>query len=183
MLREAAKCYQKGIESDLSKEKYSWISDKLHAQLIQVRGQLFEAHKSIEFYKNQIGESPEEPKNYCFLVQCYLQVDQIHEAKKVFQAGIKLFPVHALLTYFGGEIHARFGHIEEALMAWEKSATLDPQLVDGRFSRAFLLEREQRLDDCAQEWKNIIEFMNKYGLNDDLPRCELDRIEKQMRNN
>lgn len=178
LLREAARCYQKGLESELIKSDHSWISGKLHAQLINVRGQLSENYKSVEFYKKRLKQSPDDPQNYCFLAQCYLNADQVDEAKKVIKAGAKLFPDYATLAYYEGETESRLGHTEEALQAWEKSAMLDPQLIDGRFSRAFLLEREQRLEESAHEWTLIIEFMNKYNFNDDFPKRELRRIEQ-----
>ncbi|MGZ9583072.1 tetratricopeptide repeat protein [Paenibacillus marinisediminis] len=182
LMHEAAEYYQKGLESNLLNNNYSWISGKLHAQLIQARAQLLENHKSVEYYKNKLREFPDEPQMYYYLVQCYLNVDQIHEAKKVVETGMKLFPNHAMLNYYQGEIHSRHGNVEEALKAWEKSAILDAQLIDGRFSRAFLLEREQRFKECAQEWRLIVEFMDKYNFNKEFPINELKRIEKLLGN-
>jgi tetratricopeptide (TPR) repeat protein len=182
LLRQAAKCYQQGLESPQSQAQgsYAWIADKLHVQLIRVRGQLFENSTSIEFYKQQLHDSPDDPRFYCFLARCYLNVDQTYEAGQVIEAGKKLFPGHAMLAYYDGEVQSRLGEVDAALQSWEKSAVLDPQLIDGRFSRAYLLERERRLQECAQEWRLIAGFMTKFNLNDDFPKRELKRIEKQL---
>ncbi|UVI33764.1 tetratricopeptide repeat protein [Paenibacillus spongiae] len=180
MLREAAGCYQSGLESPLIQQQYAWMSGKLHAQLISVRRQLSENHQSIAFYKKLLTESPDDPEVYCFLIQCYLNADQVHEAGKVADAGLKLFPQYGTLMYYLGEVAARGGQTEEALRAWEQSALLDQQLIDGRFSRAFLFEREQRLAEAAEEWRCIVAFMGKYGFNDDFPSRELKRIEQAL---
>ncbi|GIN59972.1 hypothetical protein J8TS2_42910 [Lederbergia ruris] len=177
-LEEAASSYQKGLESKLLSTKYSWISSKLHAQHIRVRAQLFENHKSVEYYKGQLKKAPKDPRNYCYLAQCYLKSDQISEAKKVIDAGLKLFSTYAELHYYNGEIQSRLGLHEEALHSWEKSVQLDSQFIDGRFSRAFLFTREKRYLEAAQEWRLIIHFMNEYGFNDDYPKHELQSIEK-----
>ncbi len=179
-LRKAAECYEKGLESEMIKRDYDWVSGKLHAQLIHVRAQLLEINKSIEFYKEQLRKTPDEPKIYCYLAQCYLKADQIHEAEKVVKAGLKLFPTHAMLVYNDGEVHSRNGRTEEALQAWERSAQLDPLLIDGRFMKAYLLEREKRLEEAAREWGKIVEFMEQHDFRDDFPLRELERIENMM---
>lgn len=180
-LREAAKCYQNGLESELLTKEYPWIKGKLNAQLIRVRAQLFENRKTIAFYKRELSKYPDAPETYGYLAQCYLQVDQVDEAKKAVEAGLKIFPKQAMLHYYQGEIFSRRGKVEQALEAWEHSAVLDPQLIDGRFSRAFLFEREQRLEEAVKEWKVIVEFMDKYNFHAEFPKKELKRIETLLR--
>lgn len=179
LLREAAECYKKGVNALADQPEFAWISGKLQAQLIKVRNQLSENHISINDYKQRLSESPDDPSSYCFLIQCYLNMHQLSEAKKVVEAGIKLFPDNAMMNYYEGEIRSRLGHIEEALQAWAKSAELDPQLIDGRFSRAFLLEREQRYAEAADEWEQIVAFMERYNLGDEYPRQEQRRLRER----
>ena len=135
-----------------------------------------ENHQSIQFYKERLKQVPHEPENYVYLIQCYLKSDQVSEAGKVIAAGLNLFPEHALLHYFNGEALSRQGKPEEALQAWEKSAELDPKLIDGRFSRAYLFERAKRYLEAAQEWRLIIAFMQKYEFQDEFPKRDLCRI-------
>lgn len=170
---------QNGLNALAVQPEFSWINVKLHAQLIQVRSQLSENHVSIDDYKKLLSESPDDPRLYCYLIQCYLKVDQLVEAKKVIEAGIKLFPDNAMMNYYQGEIQSRLGQIEEALQAWAKSAELDPQLIDGRFSRAFLLERELRFDEAADEWDRIVAFMERYDFGDEYPRQEQRRLKER----
>jgi hypothetical protein len=69
---------------------------------------------------------------------------------------------------------------KEVLQAWERSASLDPRLIDGRFSRAFLLEREHRLEEAVTEWGRIADFMERYGFHEDVAKRELERIGKLL---
>lgn len=176
MLRQAAKCYETGLDSGALTGKYGWIAGKLHAQLIHVRGRLAEHRLSIDYYKKRLSESPNDPGTYGYLTRSYLAAHQAHEALLVVQSGMKLFPSHALLSYYEGEALARLGRGDEALLAWERSAQLDPQLIDGRFSRAFLLEREQRLDEAIAEWERIAEFMAEYEFDVEVPKREIERL-------
>lgn len=180
MLRQAAQSYEAALRSDSVKGDYSWIGGKLNAQLIKVRGQLSENRKSIDYYKKQLSLCPDDPRLYCYLTQCYLTVDQIPEAQQVVEAGLKLFPDYALLVYYAGETHSRLGHTEKALQEWERSASLDPQLIDGRFSRAFLLEREHRLEEAVTEWRRIADFMERHGFHEDVAKREIERIGKRL---
>jgi len=181
LLRKAAGCYEAGLNGGAIKGDYGWIAGKLHAQLIKVRGQLSENRKSIDFYKKRLGESPNEADSYRYLAKCYLTADQTQEAQLVLQAGLKLFPTDAMLHYYKGETLARLGQIGEALEAWERSAQLDSQLIDGRFSRAFALEREQRLVEAIAEWERIADFMDLYELDSEVPRREIERLKQKMR--
>jgi tetratricopeptide (TPR) repeat protein len=180
LLREAAACYEKGLASGLIDQGYAWLKGKLNAQLIRAQAHLLENMKSVEYYKQELSKRPDDPDVYCYLVQCYLHVDQAAEAQKVVEAGLKLFPRHAILHYYQGEICARMGRVEEALQSWERSANFDPQFIDGRFSRAFLFEREQRLEEAAEEWKKIIVFLDQHNFNADYPKQELVRIQQQL---
>ena len=180
MLQKAAKCFEDGLNSKRLDEEFAWIADKLNYQLISVRSSLDEIGKTIQFYKKKLLESPDNPQLYCFLTKCYLHAGQVSEAEKTVKAGLKLFPDHAALVYYEGEVLSRQGFAEEALQAWERSAVLNPQLIDGRFSKAFLLEREQRLEEALAEWKRIAVFLERYGFDDQYPQGEIRRLEQAI---
>lgn len=179
LLRKAAECYETGLNGSPVKGDYSWIAGKLHEQLIKVRGQLSENRKSIDFYKKRLDEFPNEADSYRYLAKCYLTANQPREAQLVLLAGLKLFPTDAMLHYYQGETLARLGQIEEALLAWERSAQLDSQLIDGRFSRALVLERENRLAEAIAEWERIADFMDRYEFDAEVPRREIERLKSK----
>ncbi|RKN66136.1 tetratricopeptide repeat protein [Paenibacillus ginsengarvi] len=181
LLRQATAYYEAGLGSELLQGTHSWIEGKLHAQLISVRAQLDENRKSIAFYKQRLSERPDHPDAYAQLTHCYLKVDQVREAHAVVQAGLRLFPQIGTLRYYEGEALARLGRLEEALEAWERSAQLDGQLIDGRFSRAFAFEREKRLPEAIAEWTRIAEFMARYGFEEAVPQREIARLEQLLR--
>ncbi|WP_193726927.1 tetratricopeptide repeat protein [Paenibacillus guangzhouensis] len=177
LLREANACYRKGLESPSIQQNYAWMQGKLNAQLIRTHAQLLQHQESIAYYKKQLAATPHNPDHYSNLIQCYLQADQTQEAHQVMSAGLKLFASHPMITYYAGEIYARLGSSEKALAAWERSCVLDPQFIDGRYSRAFLFEREHRLEEAAEEWRHIIAFLDQYNFHQDEPQRELQRIE------
>ncbi|MCY9589912.1 hypothetical protein PC41400_17020 [Paenibacillus chitinolyticus] len=70
-----------------------------------------------------------------------------------------------------------------ALNSWEKAIQLDPEWLDSRLARASLLERDQRLQEAAQEWRLVIQWLKNRGFFTDRPNAELQRIEKKINNN
>ncbi len=90
-----------------------------------------------------MAASPDDPQMYCYLFHCYLHADQINEAKKVVEAGLKISPNHGTLNYCAGLVHSRQGDTKTAMERYERAILLEPELIDARFSRAFLLEQEE----------------------------------------
>lgn len=178
LLQKAANYFTEGIKNHSVPN--SSIEHKLNYQLIQVRAQLFQNNQSVEFYKQRLSERPDDPQMYCYLFQCYSHADQIQEMKKVLDAGLNLFPDHGLLNYLAGTVLAREGNVEKALNSWEKAIQLDPEWLDSRLSRASLLESDQRLQEAAQEWCLIIEWLQNRGFFTDGPKAELQRIEEKL---
>jgi tetratricopeptide (TPR) repeat protein len=179
LLRKAAEQYERALKSP-QLAAYDWLENKLHGDLIYTRAHLMENHKSIEFYKEKVKEDPTNPRSYTRLITCYQNADQNKEASLIVDTAIKLFPKDSAVHYFLGEVLSRQGKVEEALAAWERSIELDSTIIDGRFSRAFLLKREGRLQEAAEEWRKIILFLNEYEFNTDWPMQELDKLEAEM---
>lgn len=179
LLRKAAEQHERALQSP-QLAAYDWLENKLHGDLIQARAHLLENHKSIEFYKKRLEADPTNPMNYSFLIICYQHADQNKEAALIVETALKLFPNDSSLQYFLGEVLSRQGKVEEALAAWERSNELDNTKIDGRFSRAFLLKREGRLQEAAEEWRKIILFLNEYEFNADWPKQELDKLEAEI---
>lgn len=180
LMRKSAEQYEKALHSPRL-PTYDWLEGLLHGNLIHARAQLLENHKSIEFYKKRLQSDPTDPRSYSFLINCYLKSDQTQEAKLTAETALKLFPNEAVLHYYSGEVLSRQGKVEEALEAWELSNELDANIIDGRFSRAFLLKREGRLQEAADEWGKIIMFLNLHDFNDVWPKQELEKLEAEIR--
>ncbi len=180
LLRKSAEQYEKALHSP-QLATYNWLEGMLHGNLIHVRAGLLENRKSIEFYKKRLQTDPADPKSYSFLINCYLKADQTKEAHLTAETALKLFPNKAVLHYYSGEVLARQGKVKEALEAWELSNELDANLIDGRFSRAFLLKREGRLGEAKEEWKKIILFLKEHDFDDVRPKEELEKLEAEIR--
>jgi tetratricopeptide (TPR) repeat protein len=179
LLRKSAEQLEKALQSP-QLPNYHWLEGLLHGNLIHARAHLMENRKSIEFYKKRLQADPADPKGYSYLINCYLKADQTKEAHLTAETALKLFPDEAVLHYYSGEVLSRQGKVEEALEAWQLSNEMDPNIIDGRFSRAFMLKREGRLQEAAEEWKKIILFLNRHDFDDIQPKQELAKLEAEI---
>jgi cytochrome c-type biogenesis protein CcmH/NrfG len=64
------------------------------------------------------------------------------------------------------------------LADWRLALELEPEDIGALYSSAFLLEREGRLDDAANAWREIVEWHEARGhrLQAEWPRRELERL-------
>ena len=102
-----------------------------------------------------------------------------HDARAgVIAAGLELAPGDAGLTEERGELKARQGDPDGALADWRGAHELDPENFAPFYSSAFLLEREGRLAEAAQAWRQIVDYATGQGweLTAIWPRQELQRV-------
>jgi hypothetical protein len=77
-----------------------------------------------------------------------------------------------------GEAKAGRGDAEGTLADWRLALEFDPEDIGALYSSAFLLEREDRLEDSAAAWQAIIDWNDarKQTLETEWPKQELERL-------
>ena len=82
------------------------------------------------------------------------------------------------LTWDRGEVKAHRGDPGGALADWRRAHELDPENFAPVYASAFLLEREGRLAEAAEAWRQIVDFATERGweLTAAWPRQELQRV-------
>jgi tetratricopeptide (TPR) repeat protein len=170
-LRSARRCYERAVVADPG-----W--EKSRQQLIWVSAALSETSQAIDFHKARLADAPEDLREYRYLAQAYTLAHQYDEAQRVLDAGLQLAPQDAQLLYQQGEILAAIGRPEDALATWQQVYELDAELIDPHYSAAFLLEREDRLAEAAEEWRFIVDWLEarNYVEQAEWPKRELERL-------
>jgi tetratricopeptide (TPR) repeat protein len=113
-----------------------------------------------------------------FLATAYVKAHAYGRALEVVESGLELGSDDAMLVALRGEAKAGLGDAEGALADWRLALKLDPEDIGALHSSAFLLEREERLEEAAEAWRAIIAWNESRGylLQTEWPRQELERL-------
>lgn len=174
-LRAAISSYQRAIERDPD-----WAKPRL--QLIWVSAALLQTDTAIAVYKERLAAAPEDVREYRYLAAAYLVAHEYEQAEQVVGAGLRLAPDDAWLVEQRGDVRAATGRPDQALADWRRALALDPEKIDPRYSTAFLLERERRLAEAAEEWHHIVRWLDErgYAAQAEWPRRELARLTAKL---
>jgi len=174
-IRAAVACYERAIDTDPGYEK-------ARNQLIWARAALFETDEAITLYKRRLVDRPEDVAEYRFLAGAFLVARDYEEAGKVVAAGLALAPDDPRLVEQEGDVFAATGRPADALERWRRAAELDPGNASPLYSTAFLLEREERLEEAAAAWRSLIAWLRErgYDVQTEWPERELARVEARL---
>ena len=174
-VRQAVALYERAIELDPD-------DDKPHYHLIGARAGLRELERSVALYEKRLAASQESLREYRFLGHAYLTAHDYTRALEIAEAGLALAPDDAVLIAVRGEAKAGLGDAEGALSDWARALELDPEDIGALYSSAFLLEREDRLDESAAAWQAIIAWneAREQALETEWPKRELERLHAEL---
>jgi cytochrome c-type biogenesis protein CcmH/NrfG len=98
------------------------------------------------------------------------------------EAGLALAPDDPVLVADRGEAKAGMHDPEGALADWRRAVELDPEHIGPLYGSAFLLEREGRLTEAAEAWREIVDWHEARGfmLQTEWPRRELERLRRRI---
>ena len=174
-LRHAVGLYERAIELDPD-------DDKPHYHLIGARAGLREPERAVALYEQRLAGSPESLREHRFLGHAYLTAHAHTRALEIAEAGLALAPDDAVLIAVRGEAKAGLGDAEGALSDWARALELDPEDIGALYSSAFLLEREDRLEESAAAWQAIIDWneAREQTLETEWPKRELERLHAEL---
>jgi tetratricopeptide (TPR) repeat protein len=124
------------------------------------------------------AEDAQLANSYGYLLECHAR-NGLRRAVALYERAIALDPDFDKPHYqLGGEAKSGLGDVEGAPADLRLALELEPEDIGARYSSAFLLEREGRLDGAAEAWQAIVDWSEARGLTVEAewPRRELERL-------
>jgi tetratricopeptide (TPR) repeat protein len=175
-IRRAIEQYERSIALDPD-------GDKAQLQWIGAKASLGEPETAIDLYRGRVATAPGDIRELRFLAAAYLSARDFTGAAGIIDAGLALDPGDWALIMARGQVREARGDADGALADWRHALELDPDILSPLYHGAFLLEREQRLDEAAACWRHIISYAEAHGweLTAVWPRQELQRLQHLRR--
>jgi tetratricopeptide (TPR) repeat protein len=105
-----------------------------------------------------LADNPELDAAYVGLAQTYARQSNDTEAIDVLEAARSKRPGHYLLEYYFGLLASRLGREEEAIVALERAAQLEPKFSDPWFELGKLYESKQDWPDARKAFEHVVEL-------------------------
>ena len=152
--------------------------DKVRYQWIGAKASLGEAADVITRHRQRVADAPGNVRELRFLAAACLSAGQIDAASEVIDTGLAIAAEDWALIGARGEVRAARGDPDGALADWRHALEIDPDDLSVVYSSAFLLEREGRLAEAAEDWRHILDYCEAHGweLTAAWPRQQLGRI-------
>jgi tetratricopeptide (TPR) repeat protein len=170
-IRRAIEQYERAIEldPDADKVRYQWIGAK---------ASLGEPETAVELHRKRVAAAPGDVRELRLLASAYLAAQDYEAAEGVIAAGLEIAPGDSALICDRGDIKAYRGDPDGALADWRRGHELEPENFGPIYSCAFLLEREGRLAEAVQAWREILDAATEQGweLTAMWPRQEIQRL-------
>lgn len=153
--------FQKGLDMGIDADPNTY--HMIERQRMLMRSQIGENEKSIQEYTTKLANNPDDFYNHINLLVAYLFADDNQNALKVFLNAVKDFGNQALLQTLGGDVYRNLKMYDQAFECWNKTITLDPEMVDALWSKAFCFEELGDFDSAYKVWKEIINWQETRG--------------------
>src|SRR3989442_1141813 len=148
-IREALEHYEHAIRLEPA-----WAKPRF--QLISAHAGLQQADDAVAIFEEHLRGRRDDVTAHRLLASACVKARRYDRAAAVIDAALRRFPDDAMLVELRGDVAAGTGRVAGALGDWEHAHELDPENLSSVYSRAFLLQREGRMEEAAETWRFIV---------------------------
>lgn len=130
-------------------------------RLMQLLGK---AEESVEQQKKELEAQPERVELWILLTVAYMHARRYEEADQLVQQAMEKFPETWEIYIHASGIARHLGEEERALRYAERAIALRPDLVDGKYEKAWSYEKLGKYKEAAQMYTEIADTCQRDGL-------------------
>jgi tetratricopeptide (TPR) repeat protein len=94
-------------------------------------------------------------------VSLMMMLDELGDAEKYINMGLKIRNDDVFLWYFKGELYERLGKLEEALKCYDKVIELQPNHIKALLSKAKVYEKMGEIEEAIKHYNMAMENIHK----------------------
>lgn len=176
--QKAEEYYLKAIEKGKNSKSNEYYKNQ--RQYILFLSKISRGHESIKRYAEILENEPDNPMSYSSLLSAYKCVGDYGNALKIAEKGLSIFPNDAILLVYAGDTCKNLGKYNNAIEYWDKAFTIDPEMIDTRYSLAFYYIEQSEKDKATETLNQIFDWNNKRGftIENKWVKSELDKLAK-----
>lgn len=141
---------------------------ELHFEIANAYADQQKYEEAIQHYRLTLKENPEHYQAWNNLALSLRESGEIGEAEKAFQAALDINPDYAAAHANLGNLYLQQEKYERAAEELENALKIDPSLVQLHLSRAYCLQKLNKLSEAEEAWRRC-------------PRAVRLHLEKQSR--
>lgn len=147
---------------------------------------LFELGRGGEVIAQQKAaceHTPNEPREWMFLIEAYILAENYEEAYSVFRKAIEKFPDNWTLYIHGGDICKALKKYEEAYAYWDKAGELGTDFYDEYYCKAYCYEDMGEYEKSYQTFMELSELLRQANYDVEAEMAEEDgkKVRLKMR--
>lgn len=159
--KKALQLFQKGL--DMGAENDPNTYHMIERQRMLMLSQIGENQRNIDEQTAKLKENPQDFYNHINLLMAYINAEDNESALTIFLEAEKHFNDRSLLYALGGDVCRELKMYEQAFSCWDKALTLDPEMVDSLWSKAFCYEELEDFAAAYPIWCEIVDWLETRG--------------------
>ncbi len=159
--RIAERNYLQAITLGAKDKKESYYKDQ--RQYILFLSRLGRSQESIQRHRTLLEQEPDNPMYHVSLLAAYQCAGDLQSAYAVAEKALLRFPNNAMLLVYAGDTCKGLGRFDQAREYWDHSFSIDPEMIDTRYSLAMYLTEQGRSEEAHTVWQQIIDWNERRG--------------------
>ena len=160
-MRKAEKIYRDVIDG-----KYPGDEETIWRTKHQRQGflaQLGRGRESVERQLEIVSGDSRHWRDWVLLIEAYLMIDEIEEAKAWHLKAVENFPSSAMVWGCGGDVYYKLKQYDQAHACWDKALELGTTYYDYRYAKGFCYEEMGEYAKAYEVWRDIVSRLRQEG--------------------
>lgn len=172
--------YRRAITEGNEQRDICWMG--VHQSLTNLLVEMGRVEEAISEHRKWVEEEPDTAWAHVSYSYALDKADRTYEAWSELGIALRLAPEDLFVLTFAGDLCAKLGRNNEAIMYWDQIPNDSPS-ISHMFSKADLLASMGENEKAIKQYEEILEWLESHGFNMELESAYPLRRIAELRNN